>query len=62
MKMFTQEEDVRRPPLELKTLGDIKRFIFKINALRSKQNIHNQELGALDDEKRFLRANNNNKS
>jgi len=41
--MMMQEEDVRRPPLELKTLGDIKRFMFKVNGLRGRQSVHNQK-------------------
>jgi len=40
--MMLQEEDVRRPPLELKTLRDIKHFIFHLNTLRASQDFTNQ--------------------
>lgn len=41
--MYTvQEEDVRRPPLQLSTLGDIKHFMYYVNSLKGTQKILNQ--------------------
>ncbi|XP_023335231.1 sphingomyelin synthase-related protein 1 [Eurytemora carolleeae] len=42
--LMIQEEDVRRPPLQLSTLGDIKHFMYYVNSLKGTQKILNQDV------------------